>query len=738
MLIPQAMHARNTAQRLPRRALLDLSIIFLLGALFLSPILISPHFGLFSDYGQILGWPARNIHTIRDFWTAFHPLSDGRWTPMFHILTFGLYTLIGPSAFGFYFVQGITLLLSLLIVYLLARWLAHGNRAAGWAASLLILLSAPMAENYFTLDKVEPRIVFFSLLSFGYFAWRVSRARENPAISLPRAGLVFAVELLMAVLIVFSKETGAFMSGVAFLALVAASLQKDRDRRIVKEAALFFASFAAALALYFWLSSALMPELSRTLREQNAGVGRYLNYGITAGLVLENLRGYAFWMRDTAVCAISFCAWIVAGLWNVRRNWDDRDMFLFLAGAGGCLYFGGMLFWRWMLLYYMLPAVVFLAIAIAAIVFDVRVRTPSRIAWSVAILLLIVFPTAVRLPGRWRTGWTILAQDRSKDALVRAMERQAASHSKFVVAMFDVQSAEIGNSLERYLDLDGYRGKTFVYNLVEGPWVNFANKHRYDGSAAEPPTEEEIVAARDLHSPFVIWRYEPRREIHRIWWMEPLAPGDLLVLPVGSSSNAQVKARGIPTFSNSRDYFLNSRFPGVHTTLLEEARVPVPLSHDFLGWDLLEVTEIDPAAVNLAGLDHELTGLDPGSLDPAQTYLGSGWSHIDFTSAEKKPGEPFRWGLNDAQMILPRTSTPASVILDLEPNGQLARLPIRIRILDHNQHEIAAPALNGRMKIELQAPAGEQVSLRLPDQIHTAPDTICFRLFGISSSVRVP
>ena len=109
----------------------------------------------------------------------------------------------------------------------------------------------------------------------------------------------------MAVLIIFSKETGTFMVGVAFLALMAAWLQKDRDARVVKEAALFFAGMVVAMALYVWLSCALIPEEVRALRAQSAGVGRYLDYGVTWDLISHNAAGYWTWMSDTAACAFS-------------------------------------------------------------------------------------------------------------------------------------------------------------------------------------------------------------------------------------------------------------------------------------------------------------------------------------------------------------------------------------------------------------------------------------------------
>jgi hypothetical protein len=237
--------------------------------------------------------------------------------------------------------------------------------------------------------------------------------------------------------------------------------------------------------------------------------------------------------------------------------------------------------------------------------------------------------------------------------------------------------------------------------------------------------------ARDLNSPFVIWRYQPRRLIHRVWWMEALAPGDIVVIPVGSPSNVRVQARGIAAFSNSREAVLNTRFSGVRMKLLEEARVQIPLGEDFLGWDLMEVMKVETGPANLAGLDRTLTDRNMAGLDASQVYLGSGWSQIDWTRTSGPQSQPFRWGFNGAQLLTPRAG--ANVTLDLEPNGQLARLPIKIRALDHTGREIASWELVGRMKVELAAPAGEMLILRLPDEIQVARDTICFRLFGVSA-----
>src|SRR5216684_2368880 len=58
---------------------LDILLIILLSLLTVSPILVSPHFGMFSDYGQILLWAKNCVDKPADSFRQLHPLDDGRW-----------------------------------------------------------------------------------------------------------------------------------------------------------------------------------------------------------------------------------------------------------------------------------------------------------------------------------------------------------------------------------------------------------------------------------------------------------------------------------------------------------------------------------------------------------------------------------------------------------------------------------------------------------------------------------
>jgi hypothetical protein len=289
--------------------------------------------------------------------------------------------------------------------------------------------------------------------------------------------------------------------------------------------------------------------------------------------------------------------------------------------------------------------------------------------------------------------------------------------------MFDVGSAEIGRSLLIYVSLSGVqvgigspeRSGLRIYNLIEGPWTDLLDKHRFDGSAAEPPTDEEMDRAHALQGRYVIWQYAPQRVVHRVWWINVLEKGDLLVLPVGSPANAAVPARGIAAYTDSAENILATRFPGVQTRLIEKATLPVPFTSDYLGWELFEVGDITGSSGDFAGLQ--------------QLAAGKGWSAIGWTPSR----EPYRWGYNGAQIPTGQSSTGAA-ILDLEPNGQLG-LPLALRAVDGSGREIAQWPLTGRQKVRLPLEGPEQsIRLVVPDALGAAPDRICFRIFSVSST----
>lgn len=73
------------------------------------PVLCWPHYGLFSDAGQLIEYPQRFLAGFPESLKLLAPLEDGRWNPAFHGLSIAIYALAPDSPLAFYLMQ--TLLL---------------------------------------------------------------------------------------------------------------------------------------------------------------------------------------------------------------------------------------------------------------------------------------------------------------------------------------------------------------------------------------------------------------------------------------------------------------------------------------------------------------------------------------------------------------------------------------------------------------------------------------------------
>jgi putative effector of murein hydrolase LrgA (UPF0299 family) len=128
------------------------------------PVLIWPHYGLFSDAGQIIEFPKQIIAGFPESLRLLGPLPDGRWNPAFHGLSALLYYLQPDTPLIFFVAQWLMLVGTLLCIGALIRALT-GNIAGALIGMLVLVVCSSLFENFYTLDKVEPRITLFSALA---------------------------------------------------------------------------------------------------------------------------------------------------------------------------------------------------------------------------------------------------------------------------------------------------------------------------------------------------------------------------------------------------------------------------------------------------------------------------------------------------------------------------------------------------------------------------------------------
>jgi hypothetical protein len=151
-----------------------------LAVLVMLPRLASPQFGLLDD-GLML---QTGRQVVGNWSTAFHLIPDtGRFFPVYWLTHAAVFGLVGARPFAFFAVNAVVLTLVLTILGRLVL-LAGGRTPHMCAALILLALSGPVVESFYTASKAEP----FQLLWIGG-SLLVTAAAVLPAGGIGRAGL---------------------------------------------------------------------------------------------------------------------------------------------------------------------------------------------------------------------------------------------------------------------------------------------------------------------------------------------------------------------------------------------------------------------------------------------------------------------------------------------------------------------------------------------------------------------
>lgn len=682
--------------------LLDWLAILFLSLLLLSPILIAPHWGLFTDASQILSYPPDFIKNFPTSIASLGPKTDGRWNPLFHLLTILIYWLFGESARAFYLVQWVMLAITLLLIFQLTYYLTQRRRTLAWLAVLLAMSSGSLYENFFTLDKVEPRVGFFAILAFAGLGWAWYNYESLSPLKSVYVWLWFIAEFSLAVLALFSKETGLFLLPVAIVMAILWRLRRPRSAALPPTLI-----FLAAQLLTFLLFRGLFQWLAVS----NEISYRYTTYAITPTLVFENLRFYLYFLPETVLAVALMGGWLVFQLSSGQfRRWEWPEMILAAAGLAGSAYFAGLLLWRWPGSYFMYPATIFLAISTAGLAFRyVQAETwPRSSRWRAGLILLLAVATiAGNLPRRLYEGRAIYAQDQAKDLLAVQINQIASPQTRLITAFVHPASTEVGERLEFFINRLRPDQELILFNMIEGPWVNRADLNRYQDSVAVPPSPEQLNQALSWPDAYIGWAYETpvgplaQTENKTNWYFSPLQLGDWVIVPVGSPRNRAVAARGVSVYSQAAEAYLPYA-PGVRLEKKLEAHVPVDRwGQNFLGWDVFEVIEAKPDIVF-----PQLSSAT--ALSASNLRLGNNWYPYEAFNAET-----FRWVNNDAEvMVTPSDNSIYQLILEVEPGPGLAVQPFTLFLQNEAGHPVVQTEVRGREIVRLTLPK------LTPDQSH--------------------
>lgn len=345
------------------KSILPLCAIILVWGLFILPSAFDPNWGSLDDPTTLIVSQSLASH--------FHiPLPDGstgRYFPVYWLYYALLFHLFGFHLAGYYAVQAIMFLLTLLLVYSIVHKTAR-SRYAGLLAALLVCTASPVAENVYTFGKAEPRVLFYFLCAI-YLFMRLEKFAEREK----TVRLVSWIGILLLIAgAILTKETAAlfviFPAAGMFMTLPMNSKRNGIDRQWFKSYSFLCAGSICAILLSRGLYYALRPSVSTEI---------YVSYSVTMESILSNLLFYAGQQPDVLVLGLLTPA--LAIIAYQQRDEENRQRFVlttawFLTGAA---YFFALMIWRQSLGYYLLiPAALF---AIASVIMaSIICRASSR------------------------------------------------------------------------------------------------------------------------------------------------------------------------------------------------------------------------------------------------------------------------------------------------------------------------------------------------------------------------
>lgn len=325
------------------------------------PRVVSSQFGLQDDGRTILMADA----IAADWRTAFIPEDTGRFFPGYWLFHAAVHAVAGTRPWVFFLVNAAVLAGVTAALVTLVR--ASGGRPlhAG-AAGVVFVLSAPVAEAFYTLSKAEGSQLLFVVISL------VAAVAATRTVARPGATALHAITLVALLVAMTMKETGVVMVVVSLGWVVTGGLfasPGDRRRRLLLRARYFGACLLAA-ALFLALRQAVAtPGLTTGSYTR----GYRLDWAALRLSVTDwfALLGHDFgYLIPVAAAMVAVAA--VRGGW-VRQVLAD-------AGVWSLGWIGVYLPWDRVLQYYLLPAALGVAAVggIAMVEMWTLARAPAR------------------------------------------------------------------------------------------------------------------------------------------------------------------------------------------------------------------------------------------------------------------------------------------------------------------------------------------------------------------------
>lgn len=695
-------------------------IPFLISFFMMAAVIIYPHYGLFSDAGQIIDYPKNFINSFPDSISTLMPLEDGRWNPMFHSLSIFIYYLFPDSSRAFYIMQFIFLCIELCVLqYIIYKF--TNNKLLSLLAIFIYVFSSSFFENFYTLDKVEPRITFFMSLIFLFLVIRFFNIK-NKSLSIFLVFQAFLYSLMM-----FSKETSVFLIASTFVSLLFIYFIGNNSHLINIFKKVFIVQLSVVV-LYIGLFKYLSFKMSY----------RYVKYDIDFSLIIKNIQYYLLTSPEFLILLIIILVYFVRFTKKLikKDTLSNIESFQLLLIFSFLAYFCGICLWRWPLDYYLLPAHFLMSLIVPLFLYE-NINSILRVKKINILIILICIFWMILIVNRINIGISIYYLDALKDKLAFMLSENQYKDRRFILPLTSPSSAEIGERIKYFTNLNKNDNSTInLYNFWEKPFFNRENIDRFNNEPGVTPNREQLENLRVFKNNFIIWKFaeinlmqERDVDYDSLWSNSFLKKGDLILLSYGNLKKTS-NTRGLSLHQQTIDSFLNE----MPIKLRKIDFVENNIFFMNMGWAIFEVesdfldNRIEYDEYNFKKLNYGSDDILNNSIEDAKLLFGFGWY-----SVEKQNSSKFRWSDKTSELVLHNLPFGKyKISIDLEPlkHGD------EINIINNNM-QIYKSNLESRNVISFNFDSnGEkvqilEVQLKLLNKISNDPRNLGIRVYSL-------
>lgn len=384
---------------------LFISIPLIMAILLMIPRLVSAQFGFFDDAEMIL--TSRAI--LDGNWDLQAEASHGRFRIVYWLFNAGVYALAGDNPAGFAIVNILLLLTITASVMAIANFLCNDDRVT-ILAGVLLVLSGPVIENFYTFSKPEGLQLLWLLLSILAVSKRGNTKIRQRLSIIASSGFIFLATV--------TKETAIVVAPISLscFLLEVLFLKNKRKSEGIQNRTAFRYLIAAfiGVASFFAVRQLFVPERLGTV-----GYASYYNFEIER--IITSTRAWIDWLNRDFLYLIPL---LFAPLYlMIKGKISNRD--IKIIGAIVIWMVAWVLVyvpWIWQLEYYLLPVAVGASLLGAFLIIKNLHAFPGKNskvrAINLCFITLSVAFLLVTLPNDYSNALTQLSVDRANADMI--------------------------------------------------------------------------------------------------------------------------------------------------------------------------------------------------------------------------------------------------------------------------------------------------------------------------------